>query len=414
MLCFDISRLGKFDLVAPKNRCSLELNHSLPMPSIRLPRIVRPGVLSNLKPSSIHRLLQPFDAYFQSRMVDLSTITTKESTLQEIVAVIASPIESTPPELVEQLELLDLISDPQSSISFEDGYEKIVAHLLEPDDSSEDLAVKILIHAPEIAWRIFDRQALHAKRALISFTHNPRLPMLTVTPERLNQLENHLRPWFEKNARSSICRVHVREEPSGVSFVIRHGDLLKRISVFDEDGSATSKILRPERVDVAHYRSHSREWQISGIGRRLQELYQQAFGAAFHGSPHALVLSHCYSLAPLLEGPSCLKCNTNAKVQFAQLTSLTIELPTGQRLVINSGDVFEGLKAINAVALQNSTMIEAHLLLKIEAKRRKVPVVIRPDKDKISGSHLDDAIERWLIDKGFFQQRHEESILESA
>jgi hypothetical protein len=384
------------------------------MPSIRLPRIVRPGVLSNLKPSSIHRLLKPFDAYFQSRMVDLSTITTKESTLQEIVAVIASPIESTPPELVEQLELLDLISDPQSGINFEDGYEQIVARLLEPDDSSEDLAVKILIHAPEIAWRVFDRQALHAKRALISFTHNPSLPMLPVSSDRIVQLENYLRPWFEKNARSGICRVHVREESSGASFVIRHGDLLKRISVFNEDGSPTSKILRPERVDVAHYRIHNGEWQISGIGRLLRELYQQAFGAVFHGSTQALVSSHGYSLAPLLQGPSCLKCNPLAKVQFAELTSLTIELPTGQRLVINNGDVFEAMNAISPVILKNSTMIEAHLALKIEAKRRKVPIVIRPDKDKISGSHLDDAIERWLIDKGFFQQRYVESILESA
>jgi hypothetical protein len=313
------------------------------MPSIRLPRIVRPGVLSNLKPLSILRFLESFDAYFQSRSVDLATITTHESTMRDVVAVIASPVESTPAELVEQLELLDLISDPQSGISFEDGYEQVVARLLEPDDSAEDLAVKILIHAPEIAWRVFDRQALHAKRALISFTHNPSLPMLPVTPERLTQLENHLRPWFETNARSGICRVHVREEASGVSFVIRHGDLLKRISVLDEDGSATSKILRPERVDVVHYRKHSHEWQISGIGRLLRELYQQAFGAVFHGSAHALVSSHGYSLDPLLQGPSCLKCNPLAKVQYAELTSLTIELPTGQRLVINNGDVFEAI-----------------------------------------------------------------------
>ncbi len=384
------------------------------MPSIRLPRIVRPGVLSNLKASSILRLLQPYRDYFQSRNVDFASLTSKDSTLQEVVAVIAAPIESTPPDLVEQLELLDLISDPQSGISFEDGYEQIVTRLLEPDDSAEDLAVKILIHAPEIAWRVFDRQALNAKRALISFTHNPSLPMLPVTPERITQLENLLRPWFEKNARSGICRVHVREEPSGVSFVIRHGDLLKRISVFDEDGSATSKILRPERVDVVHYRKHSHEWQISGIGRLLRELYQQAFGAVFHGSAHALVSSHGYSLDPLLQGPSCLKCNPLAKVQYAELTSLTIELPTGQRLVINNGDVFEAMNAISPVILKNSTLIEAHLALKIEAKRRKVPIVIRPDKDKISGSHHDEAIERWLSEKGFFLQHYEESILESA
>ena len=45
--------------------------------------------------------------------------------------------------------------------------------------------------------------------------------------------------------------------------------------------------VRPERVDVAHYRSLTSEWQISGIGRRLQELYRQGFGTVFHASASA-------------------------------------------------------------------------------------------------------------------------------
>ena len=61
--------------------------------------------------------------------------------------------------------------------------------------------------------------------------------------------------------------------------------------------------VRPERVDVAHYRYLTGEWQISGIGARLQELYRQAFGTAFHGSPNALVHYKRYSLKPLREGP---------------------------------------------------------------------------------------------------------------
>jgi hypothetical protein len=140
------------------------------MPSIRTPRIVRPGVLSNLKPSSIFSLLSPFSAYFAARGAPLDCLDAQRPILDEIVSVITSPVEATPSELVERLELLDLISDPQSGINFEDGYEALVKRLRENDDSDEDLAVKILIHAPDIAWREFDRQALQAKRSLASFT----------------------------------------------------------------------------------------------------------------------------------------------------------------------------------------------------------------------------------------------------
>ena len=76
-----------------------------------------------------------------------------------------------------------------------------------------------------------------------------------------------------------------------MSFVIRHGDPLRRIGVYEEDGKPGSRLLRPERMDVAHYRHLTGEWQISGIGARLQELYRQAFGVAFHGSANALVHS---------------------------------------------------------------------------------------------------------------------------
>jgi hypothetical protein len=384
------------------------------MPVIRIPRIVRPGVLSKLKPSSIVALLSPFAEHFAARGAPLDCLSGPAPILDSIVSVIASPVESTPPELVERLELLDLISDSQSSINFEDCYESLVNRLREKDDSDEDLAVKILIHAPDIVWREFDRQALQAKRTLASFTHNPVLKFLPPNEHRIAQLESLLGPWFEENARSGICRIHVREEPGGTSFVIRHGDLLKRIGVFDEDGSSSFKILRPERVDIAHYRHHTDEWQISGIGRRLQELYRQAFGTVFHASPKALVYSKRYSLEPLREGRSILKCDPNARIQFARLASIKIEMPCGNQVAITRGNIFDAIAGLNPSLLQNSILLEARIDFKIAARRRLVPVILTPYRDKVSGLHLDDAIEPWLAERGFSNNYHEGIITESA
>jgi hypothetical protein len=384
------------------------------MPSIRTPHIVRPGVLSNLKPSSIFSLLSPFSAYFAARGAPLDCLDAQRPILDEIVSVITSPVEATPSELVERLELLDLISDPQSGINFEDGYEALVKRLRENDDSDEDLAVKILIHAPDIAWREFDRQALQAKRSLASFTHNPVLKFLPPNEHRIAQLESLLGPWFEENARSGICRIHVREEPSGTSFVIRHGDLLKRIGVFGENGSSSSKILRPERVDVAHYRHLTGEWQISGIGRRLQELYRQAFGTVFHASANALVHSKRYSLEPLREGPSILKCDPASRIQFADLAWIKIELPCGNQVLITRGNIFAGIAELSPSLLRSAILLEARIDFKIAAKRRFVPVILTPHRDKISGLHLDDAVEPWLAERGFSNHNHETIILESA
>ncbi|MGA0846942.1 MAG: hypothetical protein ACO3RV_10395, partial [Luteolibacter sp.] len=252
------------------------------------------------------------------------------------------------------------------------------------------------------------------RRSLVAFASHRAFQFLPPNEQRIRQLEHLLAPWFEANARSGICRVRVREDIGGISFVIRHGDLLKRIGVFEEDGSSGSKILRPERVDVAHYRHQTGEWQISGIGRRLQELYRQAFGTVFHASANALTHSKRYSLEPLRDGPAVLKCDPMSHIQFAQLSSLKIGLPSGTHLLISHGDIFGSLEALNPTLVRNAVLLEARIDLKISGRRRLVPVILNPLRDKVCGVHIDGAIETWLAERGFSNPIHEGTILESA
>ncbi|MEI8313604.1 MAG: hypothetical protein WCH98_22885, partial [Verrucomicrobiota bacterium] len=175
-----------------------------------------------------------------------------------------------------------------------------------------------------------------------------------------------------------------------------------------------SRLLRPERVDVAHFRHLTGEWQISGIGAQLQELYRQAFGVAFHGSANALVHSKRYSLEPLRDGPSCLKCDINSRIQVAELVSLKIALPSGNHITIGGGDAFKGILEMNPMLLHTAILLEAKINLKISNRRRLAQVVLNPLCDKVSGIHLDDAIEPWLKARHFANDSHEGFVLESA
>ena len=84
-----------------------------------LPRLIKPGVLANMKRSSVRDLLSPFTRYFESRGVPLGAVEDENFDLTQLFEVLASPIASTPPELVERLELLDLIAETQSALNFE-------------------------------------------------------------------------------------------------------------------------------------------------------------------------------------------------------------------------------------------------------------------------------------------------------
>ncbi len=371
------------------------------MPTIRRPRLLKAGVLKDMKPASITALLSPHAGYFRTRDIPIEQVSEPGFNFAALAAVLAYSTEQTPPELVEHLDLLDLISDSQSTLNFETEYHQIVQRLRDEDDGPADVAVKILLHAPDIALREFDRQALSADRSLVSFRLKPGMPVLEVSSELIERLKSILAPWFKDNARSAACLVHHLKESDGDGFVIRHGDMLKRVGIFDVDGNHDSHIFRPEQVDVANFNSTTGEWQFSGRGVKVQELYRTVFGTVFHGSPNALAHSKRYSLEPLRDGPSALKCNMLATVQFAELKSLKLELPGGQQLVINRSPVFEALDHMAPGLLANARLLEATIAFKLANRRSRVPVKIRPDHDTIQGNTSDPAIDAWLVERHF-------------
>src|SRR5437870_13865611 len=108
--------------------------------------------------------------------------------------------ERTPVELVETIELLDLLADPQCVFSFEDRPDAMVDSLREADDAPGDLALKIIRHAPHIAWQVFDRRALTMQRSMTSYIAVP--PLTEPTFQRMTALAGVMSPWFESNGRS--------------------------------------------------------------------------------------------------------------------------------------------------------------------------------------------------------------------
>lgn len=381
------------------------------MPTIRQPRLLKVEVLRKMNSANLTALLSPYSSYLRDRDIDVSQVLQDGYDFTALAAVLACPTENTPPDLVEKLEMLDLISDSQSTLNLEDEYQELVGRLIQEGDTAADIAVKILLERPEVAYREFDRQALHAPRSLVSYRVREGLPFLDVDSMKLERFRALVAPWFKRNARSEACYIHHQVEPGGVAFVIRHGDLLKRIGVLNVQGDSESFILRPERVDVAHFSMLTGEWQISGLGGKLQELYREAFGAAFHGSANALMHSNRYTLEPLREGPSCLYCEPSAQVNFAELKSVKIGVPAGGVVEFKREAVFETLAA-NREWLSYARLIDATLSLKCANRRRRVLLKICPGRDTINGNAADPVIDAWLNERGF--AHHDARLLASA
>ena len=90
-----------------------------------------------------------------------------------------------------------------------------------------------------------------------------------------------------------------------------------------------------------------------------------------------------------------------AKVQFAELKSITIELHGGQRLTIARSPVFDALNQMAPGVLGSARLLDATIAFKLENRRARVLVKIRPDSDTIQGNNIDPAIDAWLVDHHF-------------
>ena len=371
------------------------------MPTIHPPRLLKADVIRDMKASTLRSLLSPHSIYLASRGVDLGELGAEGFDHGMLAFVLASPTEQTPPELVEKIELVDLISTSQSTLNFEAEYHEVVQRLREPDVGAPDLAVKILLEAPDVAIREFYRQALQAQRSLVSFRVRPGRPFLGTSRPRLEEFRAIVAPWFRDHARSGVCIVGHIPEPDGEAFVIRHGDVLKRIGTLNEDGRSESHVLRPERLDMARFNRSTGEWQVSGVGVKIQDLYRTAFGTAFHGSADALAYSRRYSLEPLREGSDSLLCDPNATVQFVELKSIKLGLPGGQRMTLDNPPLFDALESHSPGLLGIADLNEATLSFKLFNRRSRPQVRICPARDTIAGTNAHPAIAEWLQRHGF-------------
>ena len=377
------------------------------MAAIRFPSFVRLETLQNLKTSTLLLLLEPRRAYLASRGI---TLDAGDIDLDALIEAITSTGLDTPPEFIEDFDLLDLLTGAQSLLWFEEDNAAVLAEVREPDDSPADVAVKILRHAPHTAWREFDRRAMQCKRSFSVFAVADGLPEMPCGDEGIAGLEDALGSWFERNARTSWCRVRAIPTPNGISFIVRHADVLNRMGVVEE-GGATQTIFRPERLDLVHYRRESRRWLISARGNALMAQYQRDFGRTLHGSPGALSPARRFSLDPLAAGIGCMHCPAGGAISYAVLKSVKVEHPDGQRLTAQHGNIFGFLSAALSAGARS---YEATLALKVSGRRAHAVVKINLDKESLQGAADIPAVEAWLESAGFILPSEHQELLASA
>lgn len=370
------------------------------MPKVKAPKLSRLGVLKKVQAANLLAFLGPYRDYLKRRGFAWPD---SEAALDcnALARVLAAPHPDMPPDLVDQLELVDLLGEEQQYLAFESDYSALVQKLQDPRDSAADIAMRILRHNPRIAWKAFDKRALTVHRALSSFLADEAKAFRPPTDERIAKIEAALAPLFDKTNRSSACRVNPMHEDGQWAFVIRHGEPVARIGTISETGESGSLLFRPERLDVAYFNPEKREWLISGGSKVLKEMYREQFGAVFHGSRHALSPSDRYTLDPLRQGPAWLNDHGMDGLRAVMLKEITIQLPVGVNMKLTRGDVFAELMRQRGIYGEGIEFVEATFALLLRHMKRILHVKVKPLRNVVSGAGGIGLVDEWLENRGF-------------
>lgn len=383
------------------------------MPAVRPTCFSRPDVLRKMNLASIRALLAPFEDYLAKQGVVFPIELETEFQQHQLATVLGSHSASTPPDLVERLEMISLLHGSQSTLQFEEDHAELLAQCRGENDSPADVAVKMFLKAPLIVWREFDRQAAKCQRTFSVFRAADEQPPEEPSADALEKIEKILGPWFGGNARSNWCRVRHLESEDGITFLIYHGDLVNRITVLQDDGSTRSELFRPERLDIVRYRRATGEWHVSGNGSTLRSELRKAFSHVFHRSASALKDVCDYTLEPLKYGREIFDCRGGGAIVGVRLVGVVVRFKTS-RMTLNQGDVMEafmGLKTPETIVEQ------AELEFRIVGCRYPVRVTIDAKNRKLKSSSHIPVVEQWIDAAGFRKARShvaEQPLLEIA
>jgi hypothetical protein len=380
------------------------------MSSVRPTSFSRPDFLPRLKSSSIHLLLAPYANYLAARGITLPETIPPEFDFTELALVLGDHNQNTPTQLVDEMELLEMFV-ANKTLALDDDHAEILSRVREPDDTPDDIAIKILRQDSRIVWREFDRRAVQQKRSFVKYSVTPFMVLSDPTDDRMERLAELWAPWFDKEGKSNYCRVRYQPNANGFTLLVRHGDPLNRLGVIDDTGAACSTLLRPESLDLIHFKRLEREWLISGRGPRVKELYRQGLGVVFHGSKEAIAPHERFTLDPLLEGKDCLNPPKDGLITHIRLAGVVMESTCSQRHAVTRGDVFSTMQRLKG---EEHTLTSATFALRLVGRRTQVKFTISPSENVISGTVNIPAVEVWLRETGFSLQADVGAILETA
>lgn len=377
------------------------------MATFRLKRFCDPGRLKTVHPDRLAAFLCPFSDYLTSRGFSFAPDLLGCLDHDALAAILMSPDESVPREMVDALFFVDEMADEDGMDDLLEAASQASLELdLDSDPTPADVAIAVWSARPDIVkWTHARGYALRQKKFVYfrdRLQHRCAFP--THDREKLALLQDHLEDWFERHKRGRYSRISMFDHGSHVWILIRHGLPFKREGSVSH-GSSSIEYYRPEKYDVIVYDPPSGTIGVHADGKKLTELYLHGIGLFLFGDERRFASRHELTLDPLKRyGICCLACDDIDGLDGARLVELMrIRGGPFERIAIDkASDLFADFAAEGFTLPETARLISASIEFTFTGDDKARRVTIRPPNTIVYSRTEDrDLIEPFLKARGF-------------
>jgi hypothetical protein len=292
---------------------------------------------------------------------------------------------------------------------------ELVQKLKTNNDSAADVALKVWLLDPGAIERIYTKFSIDSGRTMVCYRAPAGTTITRPTKAICKSIAADLSVHFATLFSTPASQVMSFDEDSGQAFLIRHGDVVKRLGVINDEGEPDTRALRPLKHDVAFLIPGAFELQVSGRSEPIRELYRSVFSRHIFGKSSALKPAKRFTLEPLRSGRGSLCAAEIAGIESVTLRELCLHRRFDSIVTVHRGDdVFREIEAHGHGYLNDFALTRARFSIRIRGRRRSLAVSVAPEEDTLRGDVHDPLVTLWLEACRFTNHHASENILANS
>ena len=360
-------------------------------------RFGNPGFLRKIKSKNLMSLLRRFAPFFESKGINVSAENLSEGQLDQLSAIIVSPPSSCPGEFLAAVDLLEMLTSGPGIDELRVVVPELVQKVHELGDTKGDIVLKVWFLDSKAIQRIYTKFSLKRNRTMKSFRSAEGQKPVELTRDVCQAIAKELEFGCSDLFDLPICEVMAFPEAAGYALLIRHGERVKRVEVFDDDHRRDVKALRPVKHDVGFFDTQSGELLVSGRSDEVKKTYCQVFSKHLFGESDILKPSKRFTLEPLRTGRDCLIRPELGTVATTRLKRLILRRKGATCVTIHqSHDVYHELELRGREYMKDFVLVKASFAIHLAMERRVLALMISPEDDTIQGDIHDPNVRLWM------------------